>query len=60
NVRVDRIYYVFGIRYTHRSNLFFQGSLKSTLDNTTGVRTDFLEYGIGYRFKTKSTYGNTY
>jgi hypothetical protein len=60
NVRVDRIYYVFGLRYTHKSNLFIQGSLKSTLDNTTGVRTDFIEYGIGYRFKTKSTYGNTY
>lgn len=60
NVRVDRIYYVFGLRYTHKSNLFIQGSLKSTLDNTRGVRTDFIEYGIGYRFKTKSTYGNTY
>ena len=60
NVRVDRIYYIFGLRYTHKSNLFIQGSLKSTLDNTTGVRSDFLEYGIGYRFKAKSTYGNTY
>lgn len=60
NVRVDRIYYTFGLRYTHKSNLFIEGSLKSTLDNTSGVRSDFLEYGIGYRFKAKSTYGNTY
>ncbi len=60
NVRVDRIYYAFGLRYTHKSNLFIQGSLKSTLDNTSGLRSDFLEYGIGYRFKAKSTYGNTY
>lgn len=60
NVRVDRIYYIFGLRYTHKSNVFIQGSLKSTLDNTTGVRSDFLEYGIGYRFKARSTYGNTY
>lgn len=60
NVRVDRIYYIFGLRYTHKSNLFFQANLKSTLDNTSGVRSDFIEYGIGYRFKTKSTYGNIY
>jgi hypothetical protein len=24
NVRVDRIYYVFGLRYTHKSNLFYR------------------------------------
>ncbi len=60
NVRVDRLYCTIGLRYTFKNNIFIESNIKSTLDNTSGIRSDFVETGIGFRFKARSTYSNTY